>query len=93
MDHLEPIRDRIRAAPVGPPLPPLAQLACHAVGGLTDVVVAVGSDLLLVGSSQDRGVFDCHTGQRLRRSRYRRLGPLDWRVIPPPDGRRHVRTR
>jgi hypothetical protein len=69
MDHLEPVRKWIRAAPISPPLPPWIGLATHAIGGLTGVGFANNSDLLLVVSSQGRGVFDCRTGQRIARDR------------------------
>ncbi|WP_435020278.1 hypothetical protein TA3x_001741 [Tundrisphaera sp. TA3] len=39
----------------------------HAVGGLFQVGYAAGSDLLLVLSSQGRGVFDCLTGVKVAR--------------------------
>ncbi|MCA9238510.1 MAG: hypothetical protein KDA44_23725 [Planctomycetales bacterium] len=95
MDHLEPVRNRIRAATVAPPLPPWTQLAVHAVGGLTEVGFADDSDLLLVVSSQGRGVIDCLTGELVARDRTepndgwhdeRRLrafgiGPLEGRLI------------
>jgi len=95
MDHLEPLRKRIRAAPVTGPPPPWVRLANHAVGGLTEVGFAEDTDLLLVVSSQGRGVIDCLTGQRVARNRAepddswydeRRLratgiGPLEGRSI------------
>jgi hypothetical protein len=49
-----------------PPAPWQLRVA-HAVGGLTDVGFGRGSDLLLVISSQGRGVFDCVTGVRVAR--------------------------
>jgi hypothetical protein len=39
----------------------------YAVGGLFGVGYATASDLLLVLSSQGRGVFDCSTGKKLNR--------------------------
>jgi hypothetical protein len=39
----------------------------YAVGGLFGVGYATASELLLVLSSQGRGVFDCATGERLAR--------------------------
>jgi hypothetical protein len=39
----------------------------YAVGGLFGVGYAAGSDLLLVLSSQGRGVFNCLTGEKLAR--------------------------
>src|SRR5262245_593216 len=95
MEDLESVRKRIRAAPISPPLPPWARLAVHAIGGLTEVGFADDTDLLLVVSSQGRGVIDCRTGQRVARDRSepddswydeRRLrafgiGPLEGRLI------------
>lgn len=43
------------------------RLLVWAVGGLFQVGFAENSDLLLVLSSQGRGIFDCTTGQRLAR--------------------------
>jgi hypothetical protein len=70
MDHLEPIRQRIRAAPVSEPPPPWIASAVHAIGGLTEIGFADDTDLLLVVSHQGRGVLDCHTGQRIARDWY-----------------------
>lgn len=95
MDHLEPIRKRIRDAPISQPLPPWERLMVHAVGNLTEVGFADDTDLLLAVSSQGRGVIDCQTGQRVARDRRepdegwydeRRLrgigiGPLEGRLI------------
>ncbi len=47
--------------------PPWRRLQVWAVGGLFQVGYADGSDLLLVLSSQGRGVFDCITGEKLAR--------------------------
>jgi hypothetical protein len=91
MDHLDPIRRRIRQTAISPPPPPWTCLASHAVGGLTEVGFADDTDLLLVVSSQGRGVFDCLTGERVardraecdddcydeRRLRARGIGPLE----------------
>lgn len=69
MDHLEPVRRRIREAPIGLPMPPWTRLAVHAVGGLTEVGYADDTDLLLVVSSLGRGVINCRTGERVARNR------------------------
>lgn len=69
MADLDSVRRRIRTAPIAPPLPPWRCLGAHAVGGLTEVGFADGTDLLLVVSSQGRGIIDCRTGQRLARDR------------------------
>src|SRR5262245_39761512 len=52
MDHLEPLRRRIRSAPISDPPRLWKRLAVHAVGGLTEVGYADDSDLLLIVSSQ-----------------------------------------
>lgn len=49
------------------PPPPWRLLPVFAVGGLFQVGYAEDSDLLLVLSSQGRGVFDCATGEKLAR--------------------------
>jgi hypothetical protein len=51
-----------------PPFP-WQKVGEYAIGGLTDVGFAENSDLLLVVSSQGRGVFDCITGTRVARDR------------------------
>lgn len=48
--------------PVGPPPRPWRNTGVHAVGGLTGVGFGRDSELLLVVSSQGRGVIDCATG-------------------------------
>ena len=71
--------DRVRTAPVRQPPPPWRLLAAHGVGGLTDVGFGRGSDLLLVVSSQGRGVFDCLTGARVARdSTMPEVGEESW---------------
>lgn len=56
------------AAPTTHELPsPWRRLPVYGVGGLFQVGYAAGSDLLLVLSSQGRGVFDCIAGEKLAR--------------------------
>ncbi|HEX2475542.1 MAG TPA: hypothetical protein VHK01_12395 [Lacipirellulaceae bacterium] len=95
MDHLDPIRRRIGEAAIASPPQPWVCLASHAVGGLTEIGFADDTDLLLVVSSQGRGVFDCLTGERVardrdecdddcydeRRLRARGIGPLNAQSI------------
>jgi len=69
MDHLEPVRQKVRTAQVGKPSLPWSAKSVAAIGGLTEVGFADDSDLLLVFSSQGRGVFDCSTGERVARDR------------------------
>jgi len=49
------------------PPSPWKHLTTWAVGGLFQVGYAENSDLLLVLSSQGRGIFDCLTGERVAR--------------------------
>jgi hypothetical protein len=49
------------------PPPPWKHVVTWAVGGLFQVGYAENSDLLLVLSSQGRGVFDCLTGEKVAR--------------------------
>jgi hypothetical protein len=69
MDHLDPVRQRVRAAKVTKPGSPWAFIGSITVGGLTEVGFAEDSDLLLVISSQGRGIIDCTTGQKIARDR------------------------
>jgi hypothetical protein len=48
---------------------PWLQVAVHPIGGLLQVGYGEGSDLLLVVSSDGRGVFDCQTGQKIAHDR------------------------
>ena len=54
------------------------KVATVGIGGLTDVGYADNSDLLLVVSTQGRGVFDCITGKRLARIRENELDEDEW---------------
>jgi hypothetical protein len=47
--------------------PPWRPLPVYGVGGLFQVGYAAGTDLLLVLSSQGRGVFDCIAGEKVAR--------------------------
>ncbi len=66
-EHLKPVVRRIRALDLTPPPEPWTLRSGSGIGGLTEVGFGPGSDLLLVVSSQGRGVFDCVTGQRVAR--------------------------
>jgi hypothetical protein len=95
MDHLEPVRRKIRTAPIADPPRPWTRTGAHAVGGLIEVGFADDSDYLLVVSSQGRGVIDCGGGERVardraepddswydeRRLRARGIGPLEGKTI------------
>lgn len=73
--HLVPAVDRLRRLPVSEPPAPWRAVLAHAVGGLRAVGFDPASGLLLVTSSNGRGVLDCYTGIKLARD-YEELG--DW---------------
>jgi hypothetical protein len=75
MSFHDELRSRLRRFPLGQPPAPWRRVAGHAVGGLTEVGFASGSDLLLVVSSEGRGLFDGRRGDRLARD-----------PTPPDDG-------
>jgi hypothetical protein len=68
-EHLRSTVARIRAAKIAAPPAPWRVTAQAAVGGLEAIGFAPSSDLLLVVSSQGRGVFDCLSRQRVGRDR------------------------
>src|SRR5262245_9637675 len=53
--------------PISQPPAPWKKATGFAIGGLTEIGYAPGSDLLLVVSGQGRGVFDCISGERIAR--------------------------
>ena len=61
--------DRFRRMPVMPPPHPWRHVATHGIGGQRNVGFGSGTELLLVESSDGRGVFDCATGERVARDR------------------------
>jgi hypothetical protein len=67
MSFHDELRGRLRRIPLGQPPAPWRRADSYAVGGLTEVGFAEQSDLLLVVSSQGRGLFDCLTGVRIAR--------------------------
>lgn len=67
MDHLQPVRQKVRSAKISAPPSPWSVKTTPAIGGLTEVGFADDSDFMLVLSSQGRGVFDCRTGERVYR--------------------------
>ncbi len=77
MRRTDPLLTRLGDAEVTEPAPPWRRPAAAprgiAVGGLLGVGFAThpgtGNDLMLVTSSQGRGLFDCATGERLARDR------------------------
>jgi hypothetical protein len=91
--HLQPTFERLVSAAISEVPPPWKLSGCAGVGGLESVGFGRGTDLLLVTSSQGRGVFDCLTGQRVARDRSEEtmedstnleaigIGPLDDQII------------
>lgn len=67
--HLIPTVNRILSMATAPPPSPWNCVATATIGGLQSVGFGRGSDLLLVTSSQGRGVFNCLSGERLARDR------------------------
>ncbi len=65
--HLVGLVNELRRKPVEAPPAPWRRAACFAIGGLTEIGYAPDSDLLLVVSSQGRGVLDCVTGEKVAR--------------------------
>jgi hypothetical protein len=65
--HLVSLVTELQRKPVEPPPPPWKSAAIFAIGGLTEVGYAPDTDLLLVISSQGRGVFDCLKGEKIAR--------------------------
>jgi hypothetical protein len=71
-DHLEPVRAKVRAAPIASPQLPWSLTGTIAVGGLTEVGFAESSEaseFLLVLSHQGRSVIDCAIGEKIARDR------------------------
>ena len=66
-EHLIPVVKRIEALAVSAPPSPWRLTVQSGIGGLTDVGFGPDTDLLLVVSSQGRGLFDCTTGERVAR--------------------------
>ena len=66
-DHFVNLRAQLQALPIQPPPAPWVHKATFAIGGLIGVGYAEDSDLLLVHSSQGRGVFDCLAGTKIAR--------------------------
>ena len=58
---------QLRTRQVQPPPDPWCYVTTHAIGGLLAAGFAEDTDLLLVVSSQGRGVFDCLTGEKVAR--------------------------
>lgn len=66
-DYQQKLDARFRQYPLSPPPAPWKQTWNGSVGGLLEVGFASSSELLLVVSSEGRGIFDCSTGKRVAR--------------------------
>ena len=67
MDEFEPIKQRIRQAPLSEPPEPWKLLGTIAIGDIMEVGFAEDSEMLLVLSGHDRELIDCHSGRRVAR--------------------------
>ncbi len=66
-DYQISLRHSLETLPLGLPPEPWSRRGDYAVGGLTEIGFAPDADVLLVVSSQGRGLFDCRTGSKLAR--------------------------
>jgi hypothetical protein len=66
-NHLDPLKNQLRALQQVAPPSPWRRIAIIAVGGLRSVGFDRNSELLLVISSAGRGVIDCRTGEKVAR--------------------------
>lgn len=93
--HVQALIQHLQALPITALPPPWQLVASVAIGGLLAVGYAEQSDLLLVISSQGRGIFDCLAGTRTARDRRdaapfydestlraQGFGPLEGQVLP-----------
>lgn len=78
-DHQSRSRQRLERTAMAHPPQPWRLSASHPVGGLTEVGFAPDSELLLVISSQGRGLFDPATGARVARDL-----AADWEGLDQP---------
>jgi hypothetical protein len=67
MKHLEALRQKIRNAPVVKNISGWSLITSISVGGLRSVGFDRHTDVLLVVSSQGRGIIDCRSGEKLAR--------------------------
>jgi hypothetical protein len=75
MSFHDELRNRLRFIPLGQPTAPWRPIVRQAVGRVTEIGFVSQSDLLLVVSSQGRGLFDGRSGERIARD-----------SAPPDDG-------
>lgn len=83
-DYQSSLRDTLIRLPMAQPPQPWKQHGVHAIGGLTEVGYVLGTDMLLVVSSQGRGMFDCTTGERIARDRDEEWEGLDQTKLLSP---------
>ena len=79
-----PLRDSLLNLPLVDAPNPWTKLDHFAIGGLTEIGYAPHSDILLVVSSQGRGLFDCCTGSRLARDSADDWDGLDETILVSP---------
>ena len=77
-EHAQKLNNRLREMPLEKPSSVWKQVTSFAVGGLTEVGFGDDTDLLLVVSSQGRGLFDCLTGERIARDYENPDSNVDW---------------
>jgi hypothetical protein len=65
--YLDPLRKELRASQQVMPPAPWRKVTIIAVGGLRSVGFERNSELLLVVSSQGRGIIDCSSGNKVAR--------------------------
>ncbi|HEY1013335.1 MAG TPA: hypothetical protein VGE07_11560 [Herpetosiphonaceae bacterium] len=75
--ELKALEQILAEMPIAPAPSPWRKVTISAVGGLLAVGFGPGSDLLLVVSSQGRGVLDCRSVARVARNRTNALDELD----------------
>ncbi len=83
-DYQASLRDTLERSPLSDPPSPWKRLADYAVGGLTEIGYARNTDILLVVSSQGRGLFDCLTGARIDRDHEDDWAGLDQALLVSP---------
>ena len=66
-EHLRPVAEHLLSLDVSPSPEPWRLIQSFAVGGLTDIGFGSDTDLLLVVSSQGRGLIDCIAGEKTAR--------------------------
>jgi len=66
-EYQQKLDARFRQYPESAPPAPWKLTGCGPIGGLLQIGFALDSELLLVVSSEGRGVFDCRTGEPVAR--------------------------